>query len=468
MAAKSESAQKTPFPSQLCVWERTEDPQYLEIRQEILQLFNGDEYMAKVMAVFKMFQRRKVRDLWDAGGKGDLWITTTARNIHFWTLETVSVRKIVDCLKALEDQGYLQVKRVSGWKDASSYLLNVKLLNDRLKALPVVLNLPPTSRYAQMHNDEVPSSAQTTSPLCTDDTPICTDAEHISNLSRDLSEPSPNNPLPPSEKTQEQNTSAEEEHWADAATAASMLLSYLRVAKAPGLIKANSNSARVAIMENLARRLKGHQVLSDRIGPVVDFFCNWYLSRPSDDKPHYVSIVGGKFLDMLTGDASLDTDPPDLPSTPVSLPPIDLQPISPKSPPDIPPASPHNGLPPLALRWNEVVHSGPPVVAWKEQSNGDFLLRTLMSDLAFQRESETALAKAEKLCAAKHPKGSYLTFGWFIKPGKWCEVLNGQHDWLLGDGPAQQPKKGMGALIEQFKAECEAKKGDKNLDSHVE
>jgi hypothetical protein len=319
-----------------------------------------------------------------------------------------------------------------------------------------------------MHNDEVPSSAQTTSPLCTDDTPICTDAEHISNLSRDLSEPSPNNPLPPSEKTQEQNTSAEEEHWADAATAASMLLSYLRVAKAPGLIKANSNSARVAIMENLARRLKGHQVLSDRIGPVVDFFCNWYLSRPSDDKPHYVSIVGGKFLDMLTGDASLDTDPPDLPSTPVSLPPIDLQPISPKSPPDIPPASPHNGLPPLALRWNEVVHSGPPVVAWKEQSNGDFLLRTLMSDLAFQRESETALAKAEKLCAAKHPKGSYLTFGWFIKPGKWCEVLNGQHDWLLGDGPAQQPKKGMGALIEQFKAECEAKKGDKNLDSHVE
>ena len=63
---------------------------------------------------------------------------------------------------------------------------------------------------------------------------------------------------------------------------------------------------------------------------------------------------------------------------------------------------------------------------------------------------------------------SYLTFGWFIKPGKWCEVLNGQHDWLLGDGPAQQPKKGMGALIEQFKAECEAKKGDKNLDSRVE
>jgi hypothetical protein len=285
---------------------------------------------------------------------------------------------------------------------------------------------------------------------------------------RSVQERIENNPLPPSEETQEQNTSAEEEHWADAATAASMLLSYLRVAKAPGLIKANSNSARVAIMENLARRLKGHQVLSDRIGPVVDFFCNWYLSRPSDDKPHYVSIVGGKFLDMLTGDASLDTDPPDLPSTSVSLPPIDLQPISPKSPPDIPPASPHNGLPPLALRWNEVVHSGPPVVAWKEQSNGDFLLRTLMSDPVFQRESETALAKAEKLCAAKHPKGSYLTFGWFIKPGKWCEVLNGQHDWLLGDGPAQQPKKGMGALIEQFKAECEAKKGDKNLDSHVE
>jgi hypothetical protein len=218
--------------------------------------------------------------------------------------------------------------------------------------------------------------------------------------------------------------------------------------------------------KKLKSNLAEHRIRADLVPLVVDRFVKWVGDQAKEIPP---SCVASKtFLTLLTGEESLDTDTPDSPSTPVSLPPIDLQPISPKSPPDIPPASPHNGLPPLALRWNEVVHSGPPVVAWKEQSNGDFLLRTLMSDPVFQRESETALAKAEKLCAAKHPKGSYLTFGWFIKPGKWCEVLNGQHDWLLGDGPAQQPKKGMGALIEQFKAECEAKKGDKNLDSHVE
>jgi hypothetical protein len=58
-----------------------------------------------------------------------------------------------------------------------------------------------------------------------------------------------------------------------------------------------------------------------------------------------------------------------------------------------------------------------------------------------------------------------LTFGWFIKPGKWCEVLNGQHDWLLGDGPAQPKKSVFQQAKEQMRADREAKKADKNLDS---
>ena len=275
-----------------------------------------------------------------------------------------------------------------------------------------------------------------------------------------------NNPLPPSEETQEQNTNAiaepgvlreieftEFDDWTN--DGGDAVIAALRRQKGIKL----SPKQRQTIREKLVMVL----IREGLIDETAYRFALWAREHNKAGEPQLICY--GRWLKCLKGEESLDIDPPDLPSTPVSLPPIDLQPISPKSPPDIPPASPHNGLPPLALRWNEVVHSGPPVVAWKEQSNGDFLLRTLMSDLAFQRESETALAKAEKLCAAKHPKGSYLTFGWFIKPGKWCEVLNGQHDWLLGDGPAQPKKSVFQQAKEQMRADREAKKADKNLDS---
>ena len=469
MSAKSDASNKSPFPSDLCVWERTESPRYLTIREEMLQLFDGDECMAKVLTALKMFHKRRVQDYWDSNGKSDLWISAKIENIAFWTLDTVSPRKIGDCLKELENQGYLKIFRPPGWKQSSAYLLNVGLINDRLKALPVVQEFPGSHRSARMPNGETAGSAQTATEIGTDDSPFGTkdvtfgtDAEHkrnlLSNLSTDLkkqSEP----PLSPYAERAEENTE-EVPAWNN--DGGELVVSALRRQRGIKL----TPKQRTLIREKLAMVL----IVEGLIDRVASEFCAWATEHHRLGEPQL--ICQGRWLKCLKGEeelyVSLDTDtPPSVSPTPglpaVAAPPQTspellkaLNTLLPKS----------NGLPPLSARWNEVVKSGPPVVAWKDHTAGDTALRALMADPQFASQSEAVLAKAESLCAAKHEKGAYLTFGWLIKPGKWVELLNGQHDWLLGDAPKKPKANPVDAMMEeQRKRVEEEKRRNQKLDS---
>ena len=261
-----------------------------------------------------------------------------------------------------------------------------------------------------------------------------------------------NNPLPPSEENQE---NAEFEEWTN--DGGDLIIAALRPERGFNI----GRSQRRLIKEKLAMV----PIRNGLVERVVAAFANWAREHHRTGEPQL--ICQGRWRKCLMGEeeVSLDADTP-----PTPLPEIQEQAMLLSHPPssqDLAEVQKQfhdkvfNGLPALALRWNEVVKSGPPVVVWKEHTVGDTALRALMVDPAFQSQSEALLVKAEKLCAAKHPKGSYLTFGWLIKPGKWCEVLNGQHDWLLGEGPPQAAKGVCQRAKEALRAEA-AKKADKN------
>ena len=448
------------------------EPELLIIRNDYVRITQQDHCAAALLAWLEYRTNGELPRLKNSKVHREPWITSTFALIEADLCKHYTFKTIRAALDKLVRLGFVQTSSTTkeDREKGTRFLFKIETIQTAIGREVKEVSGKFQSGKFQSASGKFQSVTGELQPASGKFPPTYKEAESstcMSESNQSNSEPKTN--TPPSEETQEQNTNAiaepgvlreieftEFDDWTN--DGGDAVIAALRRQKGIKL----SPKQRQTIREKLVMVL----IREGLIDETAYRFALWAREHNKAGEPQLICY--GRWLKCLKGEESLDIDPPDLPSTPVSLPPIDLQPISPKSPPDIPLASPHNGLPPLALRWNEVVHSGPPVVAWKEQSNGDFLLRTLMSDLAFQRESETALAKAEKLCAAKHPKGSYLTFGWFIKPGKWCEVLNGQHDWLLGDGPAQQPKKGMGALIEQFKAECEAKKGDKNLDSRVE
>ena len=426
---------------------------YLILSKDFLEITQDNHCEAALLALFEYWANGEIaKPNWD-DSSGDPWIEATVKEIEAMLFGLYATKKIRESLKSLAARGFISIEKAERY-EATSYRLNCDAVNTVMG-----YDSPPWVKRDTVNPDAVGEKGHG----------AVGENTHIKE-EESVDQCTPENkpyiiPLL-TEEAQEQNTNAiaepgvlreieftEFDDWTN--DGGDVVIAALRRQRGVKLTPKH----RTLIREKLAMV----PIREGLIETVAAVFTDWATEHHRVGEPQL--ICQGKWLKRLKGEAEVYADIRDLPSTPVSLPPIELQPISPKSPPDIPPASPHNGLPPLALRWNEVVHSGPPVVAWKEQSNGDFLLRTLMSDLAFQRESETALAKAEKLCAAKHPKGSYLTFGWFIKPGKWCEVLNGQHDWLLGDGPAQPKKSVFQQAKEQMRADREAKKADKNLDS---
>jgi len=437
------------------------EPELLIIRNDYIRITQQDHCAAALLAWLEYRTNGELPRLKNSKVHREPWITSTFALIESDLCKHYTFKTIRAALDKLVRLGFVQTSFTTkeDREKGTRFLLKIETIQTAIgREVKEVSGKFQSGKFQSRSGKFQPETGELQSasgefqpPYKEAESSSCISESNQSNFESKTN-------TPPSEENQE-NTSAEEERWVDGPEAATLILASMR---RPGALS-GPGSARTKITEGLA--VDGLSINSSIIDPVVDKFSKW--AKTCGRKVTADAVITGRWLRILTGaePLSLDTDTLDLPSTPVNLPPIDLQPISLKPPPPIPPASPRNELPFLALRWNEVVHSGPPVVVWKEQSNGDFLLRILMSDPAFQRESEKALTKAEKLCAAKHPKGSYLTFGWFIKPGKWCEVLNGQHDWLLGDGPAQPKKSVFQQAKEQMRADREAKKADKNLDS---
>lgn len=105
---------------------------------------------------------------------------------------------------------------------------------------------------------------------------------------------------------------------------------------------------------------------------------------------------------------------------------------SPRPLPEQPPL-----LPPEALRWNEVVTAGEPMVVWTK--NLDFQLRQRRADEQFKSKFETILAKCALLCGEE--KGNFINFPWLIKDSEnYAKVLQGMRWVTSRDGPGAKPK----------------------------
>ena len=254
-------------------------------------------------------------------------------------------------------------------------------------------------------------------------------------------------PIPPAEDEEQEMAFLEGED------------AYLRVRLA--LSKHRGFDPNQSEKRKLKANLAEHHIRADLVSPVVDRFVEWAKKQTKEIPP---SCVASKtFLALLMGEESLDVDKQ--PAESRGFTPHKTLPPSP--PTSLPVAT--NGLPALAKRWNEVVKSGPPILAWDRDSEMAKALSSLEKNPSFQEQVETMLMKVERLCAAKHEKGGFMSLSWILKkPGRWSEILNGEKDWMLGDGPAQKKKSPIDLLMADLDAKIAANKDDKNVDSQVQ
>jgi hypothetical protein len=195
----------------------------------------------------------------------------------------------------------------------------------------------------------------------------------------------------------------------------------------------------------LQAALAGVMLNEQAVDVVVGDFAMWAKESGATVR----ALVSAHWLRCLKESLDTDTPPP-----PIYTPPIVLEPQPGKSarlPAEWVPKPPlylhENGLPDLAVKWNETVTSGAPVMAFQSQGA---TVRDLQQKLAIPQFVENIpklLEKCQAICSKDKDSAGWCTFPWLIKDDNWTKVLNGRYDWVINKKATKTREEAVAAAL---------------------
>ena len=416
--------------SHILVWQRNVNPRWLTLRIEMLQLFDFDEYPAKLCTAFGQLHAHYSLKRED-DDDSPVVITASKDFLRRICLGMISVRKIDETLEILTQRGYLTITKPEGFYRSWSFVLNVEKLNADLQALPASVVIPggdrPSSDKRAFRSANLPNGKLAALKI-------------NSSLKAESENTTTNNiPLPPSSES-EKNEHAPEQ--AEEKSVEPEIVqgrdAYLAVKQALEREKGfkPKPSERVRMQEALSSKA----LYQDSIAPTVARFVEW--ARKKNSVPSPPAVCFSPWLEMMEEPPDMYFMPSlDVDSAPPRRPPASEPAPARRKPPASEPAPPSNGLPPLAKKWNEIVTAGPKVEVWAFKGKDADNLYLSLADEGFTETLDKTLKWCQAVWQAGHSKRDYVTFSWLVKLGTWAEILNGKHEYLLR--PERLPVSGL-------------------------